>query len=224
MNLASDSNENRRRLLHALQIEDWRLVTLHQIHSNQVYIIEDVQDEWNPPEGDALATAVPNVALAVKAADCLPILIVDPGKRAVAAVHSGWRGTLAGIVPGTIRELQRAYGSAPEDLLLAVGPGIRKCCFEVGKEVADLFQREFPGANLSEPVDDDSGKRVLDLIKAVELQALASGVRGENCYDLDACTRCNTAEFFSYRAEGSATGRMMATIGISDNRCAHPSE
>lgn len=214
MNLDGSSGANRRRLAHALQLESCRFATLHQIHSNKVYIIEDVWDEWNPPEGDALATAVPNVALAVKAADCLPILIVDPMKRAVAAVHSGWRGTLAGIVPGTIRELQRVYGSVPEDLLLAVGPGIRKCCFEVGKEVADLFENRFPDVGLSGPVNNSSEKRVLDLVKAVELQALSSGVRQENCHDLDACTKCNPTEFFSYRAEGTAAGRMMAAIAV----------
>jgi polyphenol oxidase len=218
-NLSLDSpeqvKENRRRFLSALHFEDARLLTLHQIHSNRVHIPEDNAGRQEPLEGDALATQLTGAALAVQTADCLPVLIADPVNRAVAAVHSGWRGTLSRVLANTIFEMQRSFHSHPSQLLLAIGPGIRACCFEVGSEVADRFHEEYSGCNLLMPAPDRPGKYLLDLGKALEVQMDLAGVAPENRYDLHACTRCNTKEFFSYRAEGRGTGRMMAAIGIS---------
>ena len=109
-------NENRHRFLSALSLEGARLATLRQVHSNRVHIIEDISGQWNQSEGDALATRVENVALAVQVADCIPVLIADPANNAVAAVHSGWRGTLSGVLLQTIKEMQRAYDSDPAQL------------------------------------------------------------------------------------------------------------
>jgi len=159
-----------------------------------------------------------NVALAVQTADCLPVLIADPVNEAVAAVHSGWRGTLSGVLLQTIREMQRAFSSDPTQLLVAVGPGIRACCFEVGADVAELFNSEYPASNPAKPIDNRPGKFLMDLIAVLDIQLTEAGVRPENCYDLGACTCCNTDRFFSYRAEGAASGRMMAVIGRTPNR------
>jgi YfiH family protein len=205
-------DENRRRFLCALNLREAHLATLRQVHSNRVYIIRDISAQWNRWEGDALATQMKNVALAVQIADCLPVLIADPAANAVAAVHTGWRGMLSHIVPLTVREMQRAFGTDPAHLLAAVGPGIRACCFEVGPEVAELFEKEFSGFRLSVPMGK-SGKHLLDLCKALERELDDSGIQPENRFDLGLCTRCNTREFFSYRAEGALSGRMMAVIG-----------
>ena len=137
-----------------------------------------------PGRGDAIATRVENIALAVKTADCLPVLIADPVKNVVAAVHSGWRGTLSRILPCAIREMQRAFGSDPSQLLTAIGPGIRACCYEVGSDVANFFRNEFPGccsANLNE---ERPQKYFLDLGKVLETQMNRAGIRPENRYDL----------------------------------------
>ena len=206
--------QNRQRFLSALNLENARLETLRQVHSNRVYIIEDNSREWNESEGDALATAIEGIALAVKIADCFPILIADPAGRAVAAVHSGWRGTLSRILFRTIQEMKQCFGSSPSELLVAVGPGIRSCCFDVGSDVAGLFEKEYPGAGLAIPVTDRPGKHLLDLCRALDIQLDLAGVRQENRYDLGECTRCNPGSFFSYRAEGPASGRMMAVIGL----------
>ena len=208
-------HENRRRLLSALGLEEAHLISLHQVHSNRVHIIKDISAQWNRPEGDALITRVENAALAVKIADCVPVLIADPAHHAVAAVHSGWRGTLSGIVLQTLHEMQREFGSDPAGLLLAAGPGIRACCFEVGPEVALPFEEKYPGCSLTEPIPGRPEKRFLDLFKALEAQMDLAGVPPENRYDLGACTCCGTGEFFSHRAEGAASGRMMAVIGLS---------
>jgi YfiH family protein len=208
-------SKNRRCFLSALHLEDAHLITLRQVHSNCVYIIEDISGRWNQSEGDALATRVENVALAVNVADCIPILIADPVNNAVAAVHSGWRGTLSRVLLQTIREMQQAFNSNPATLLVAVGPGIRACCFEVGMEVAGLFGEKYPGCNLAKPINARPGKYLLDLCGALYVQLDLAGVPPENRYDLGACTCCNTGEFFSYRAEGTVSGRMMAVIGLS---------
>ncbi len=214
-NIGKLAAENRHRFLVALHLENARLITLRQIHSDCVYIIEDISDQWNRSEGDALATRTENVALAVQIADCLPILIADPVRNAVATVHSGWRGALSRILFQTIRKMQEAFGSDPTTLLIAVGPGIRACCFEVGAEVVELFEREYPGACLAKPIHARPDKYLCDLCGALDIQLDLAGVPPENRYDLGACTHCNTGEFFSYRAEGSASGRMMAVIGLS---------
>jgi YfiH family protein len=205
--------ENRNRLLTALKLDKAHLITLRQIHSNRTHIIEDISDRWNRPEGDALIAKMENVALAVQVADCVPVLIADPDRFAIAAVHSGWRGTLGGILFQTIRMMQQALGSDPARLLIATGPGIRSCCFEVGPEVAVLFDERYPGCSLTEPVRGRPQKHFLDLFKALDVQMNLAGVPVGNRYDLTACTCCRTDEFFSYRAEGAASGRMMAVIG-----------
>jgi polyphenol oxidase len=218
-NLSLDSpeqvTENRRRFLSALHFENAHLVTLRQIHSNRVHVIKDISGPGERLEGDALATQLPDTMLAVQTADCLPVLIADPAHHAVAAVHSGWKGTLSKVLLHTILEMQRTFDSNPSQLLAAVGPGIRACCFEVGSDVAELFAEEYSGCDLALPMPDRAGKYLLDLGKALDIQMNLAGVAPGNRHDFRACTRCNTKEFFSYRAEGRATGRMMAAIGIS---------
>jgi polyphenol oxidase len=210
-------SENRKRLLSALHLESAQLALVHQVHSNQVHIIEDNAGEWNETEteADAIVTGKENIALAVKVADCMPVLIADPVKHVVAAVHSGWRGTIKRVLHETIDTMHRAFCCDPADLLVATGPGIRQCCFEVGPEVVTLFEKEFAGTGLTKPSLGTPEKYYLDLYKALQIQLHDAGVTADNCYDLDMCTCCNTEPFFSYRAEGSASGRMMAVIGFS---------
>jgi YfiH family protein len=216
--------ENRRRFMSALHLEQASLTTLRQVHSNRVHIIEDSSGQWNQSEGDALITLVENIALAVQVADCVPLLIADPARHAVGAVHSGWRGTLSRILLQTIREMQRAFQSDPAQLCISVGPGIRECCFEVGSEVAALFDEEYPGCGLATPLDAWKGKFRVDLCRALNIQLDLAGVPPENRFDLGACTCCKTDEFFSYRAEGPASGRMLAVIGWNKKVCAPNAE
>lgn len=207
-------NENRSRLLSALNLAGAPMITLSQVHSNRVHIIKDISVQWNGTEGDAIATRVEYIALAVKTADCIPVLIADPVRKAVAAVHCGWRGTLSGILLCTIREMQKAFGSDPSRLLAAIGPGIRACCFEVGSDVADLF-RDYPGSCSPSLIENHGNKYLLDLGKVLDIQMNLAGMRPENRFDMNICTCCSTHEFFSHRAEGAAAGRMMSVIGIA---------
>lgn len=206
--------ENRRRFLAALGLTSARLVTLSQIHSDLVHIIEERDGQRNRSrEGDALATRQPGVAVGILVADCFPILLADPDSGAVAAVHSGWRGTANRILRKTVERLRAAFGSRPARLLAAVGPGIRSCCFEVGIEVVSSFKESFAGADLASPLANRPDKYLLDLPRALQIQGAEAGLHPDRMFDLGVCTRCNPREFFSYRAEGQRAGRQMALIG-----------
>jgi polyphenol oxidase len=224
--------ENRRLLQSALKAENFTLTPLLQFHSDSILQLETAPRQ--PCRGDALMTDSPGLLLAIQTADCVPILLVDPNKRAVAAVHAGWRGTLQRILTKAIGRMSMQFGSAPEDLLAAIGPAIGQCCYEVGTEVAAAFSAKF--TNAAEWFDDlrtgdepnplqwlnmmppghqpPPGKVLLDLRKANRAQLLEAGVRDESIFVSDLCTGCSRNLLFSYRKEGAQTGRQMAVIGI----------
>jgi hypothetical protein len=204
---------NRRRFLTALGIRPDHLATVEQIHSAEFHIIKTAADQWDPgTRGDALVTAEPGVALAVQVADCHPVLIADPRAEVIAAVHAGWRGGLARILERTLQGMQFHFKTHPADTLVAIGPGIRGCCYEVGLEVASAFELGFPGVRLCSPREEEEGKFLLDMPRALSIQILEAGVPIENVFDLGLCTRCNPLEFYSYRADGPRAGRMMGVI------------
>ncbi|MGH9794664.1 MAG: peptidoglycan editing factor PgeF, partial [Candidatus Acidiferrales bacterium] len=120
------------------------LVTLRQVHSDVIHAIAEKPVE--APKGDAAITRAPGLLLAVQTADCLPILLVDAKQRAVAAVHAGWRGTLARIAAKTLGRMQMQFGTRPADVIAAIGPGIGACCYEVGHEVVQSFASQFTAA------------------------------------------------------------------------------
>jgi YfiH family protein len=198
--------------LQAIGCRATRMDTLAQIHSDRIHILEANEPADLKPEADAIATDLPNRALAIRVADCLPILMVDPAQKIIAAVHAGWRGALARIGAKTIAGLQEKYGTDPRDLIAAVGPGIRPCCFEVGAEVQAQFAAEFPGEKIWTPHPERENKFYIDLPGVIRIQLTKSGMSGKNIFELNKCTSCHRDEFFSYRAEGAAAGRMMAVI------------
>lgn len=206
--------ENRRRFLAAASQQGMRLVTLSQVHSDRVLIIENNHHQWNAcATGDALVSRVPGIAVAVQVADCFPVLIADSATMAVAAVHAGWRGTRSRILAKCIAAMRRAFGSDPADLVVAIGAGIRSCCFEVGVEVVTQFHQEYPTGALAARHPLHEGKFLLDLPAALHYQVEEIGIKREAVFDLELCTCCNTDEFFSYRRDGERSGRMMGLIG-----------
>jgi hypothetical protein len=224
--------ENRRRFQSALGADSLQLVALKQIHSDVVHLFEAPPSA--PCRGDASATNRPGLLLGVQTADCVPILLVDPKKRAVAAIHAGWRGTLQRIVTKAIGKMHMQFGTRPADLLAAIGPSIGGCCYEVGTEVAVEFQSQFPHAsewfdelrtgdepnplqwlNRMPPGHQPPPKNVLlDLRKANRAQLLDAGLRPQNIFVSDLCTACRRDLLFSYRKEGAQSGRLMSVIGI----------
>lgn len=175
--------------------------SLKQVHSERV-IVADRKGILG--EGDALVTNRPGLAISVRTADCYPILLADRKNEAIAAIHAGWRGTAARIVSRTLERMRENYETNPSDVLVAIGPGIGGCCYEVGEEVA----REF----------GFSGRAHLDLLAENRKQLVNCGVPAENVEALNVCTFCDAERFFSFRRERENAGRMTSFIRIALKR------
>ncbi len=249
---------NRQKFMRAIGTADLKLAAVHQIHSDKILEVGAGQDgrlAFGAPgypqssampdecQADALVTQRPGVLLSIRAADCMPILLADVKKRVVAAVHAGRRGALNRIGEKTVGEMQRVFGSRPQDILAAVGPSIGVCCYRVGPEVVDAFSGAFvnsdefierpaimPGDALKPPPPSflsrfppghDPGPETafkLDLAAVARCQLEAAGVPRKSILISGACTSCQNDRFFSYRKEGVRAGRMMAVIGIRPDR------
>ena len=237
---AENVERNREAFLTALNAKEgsgtpWPLLYGKQIHSATVHQVEIASGEHFV--GDGLITNASGLLLAIKTADCVPVLVADVKRRAVGAFHAGWRGTVARIVEKGVGEMRRHFGSEPDDLRAAIGPSIRRCCYSVGAEVRAQFESQFSYASeLFEEVFDANAVHVrypllflnqrapghgelgpeihLDLVEANRRQLLCAGLREECIEVVKSCTACDTARFFSHRVEFGNTGRMMAVIGI----------
>ena len=212
--------ENRRRFMAALGTDGWPLVTAKQIHSADVRSVKDAADALAEARtGDALTANVAEILLAIQTADCMPILIADRRTRAFAAVHAGWRGTLAGIVARTIERMQHEHGSRSEDLHAALGPAICAEVFEVGAEVLDAFRREYRYAEELFSQPQAGGKGHINLNQANARQLTDAGLSADRIYDCGLCTWLRHDLFFSYRRERGAekpVGRLMGVIGRAE--------
>jgi polyphenol oxidase len=212
---AENIYENRRRFLKLFE-GDWTLTSCWQVHSADVRVVLDRGDARHDTEHcDALTTIAPNILLAVKTADCVPVLLGDARTGAVAAVHAGWRGTLASIVARTLERMNETYGTTAADVRAAIGPAAGACCYEVGGEVIEAFHERFPeAAEWFTPTR--AGHAHVDLQRANRDQLIAAGVPAEAINIAPLCTMCRTDLFFSYRREKSLygrTGRLMSVIG-----------
>ncbi len=239
---------NRAAFLAVLGAKKFSLASAHQVHSAE--ILEAVRLsggklQYRPagcrekamrgvPRADAMLTQDRGVLLSVRSADCLPILVVDPQSRAVAAIHAGWRGALKRIAEKAVGEMRRVLGSDPHRLFAALGPCIGPCCYEVGVEVLDSFSGEFTGAERyfksleeSRPIQASRPShplltkrapgglpRSLDIPAVVRDQLRRAGLPDSHIEAAGLCSSCHPELFFSYRSEGDAAGRMMAVIGV----------
>jgi YfiH family protein len=188
------------------QSEHWpgSYISVKQIHSD--IVLDAADGSGCIGQGDALVLNTPGHLIGVRTADCVPLLVVDPESRTVAAVHAGWRGTAAGIAQKAIRRFSDFNGKS-ERLLVAIGPSIGECCFQVGPELEPHFQPLFP---------ERTDFRRITLAEANRRQLIASGVPAENIDVTELCTRCGAEDFHSYRRDREASGRMVAAIGILD--------
>lgn len=218
---AENIYENRRRFL-KLFSGDWTIAGCWQTHSADVRIVSSEADA-KPKPGvlgeseycDALISDQPKILLAVKTADCVPVMFGDPITGAFAAVHAGWRGTSSSIVARAIEQLQVAYGAKPEDLRAAIGPAANICCYEVGPEVIDHFKEQFSEPGLLLVATRDGHARI-DLRQANRDQLISAGVSPDRIQTAPFCTMDRTDLFFSYRREKTRygrVGRLMAVIG-----------
>lgn len=240
---------NRAKLLKAIGTARMPLATLRQVHSDVAHVVCGAKDASQTPDrfsgadlpsatGDAAMTVQACVLLSVQTADCVPILLADTKRRAIAAVHAGWRGTLSRIVVKTLGRMRQEFGTRPQDVVAAIGPAIGGCCYEVGPEVTKEFASQFekagewfdeqfspqaegelqtwlPWLTMMPPGHQPEPERArLDLRAANRWQLVDAGVSPKNIAVSGLCTKCRADLFFSYRRDGAGTGRLMAVIGM----------
>ena len=215
--------------------KSWPLITVRQIHSDLIHYVDRAPDKQLV--GDGLITDTPELLIAVQAADCLPVIVVDRRRRAAGVFHAGWHGTVKRIVEKGVGEMRKHFGSAPRDMMAAIGPGIQSCCYEVGAEVRTEFESQFAYASSlfrevkeSDPVREKYPllfltarapghselpvKIFLDLAEANRRQLIDAGLAEQNIDASAPCTSCNREMLFSFRGDKGVTGRQMGIAGI----------
>lgn len=211
--------ENRACLCRELQIPEENLLTAHQVHGTEVAVIESGflssgrEARAEILDGvDALITDVPDIALTVSTADCVPVLLFDEEHRAAAAIHAGWRGMSAHIIPKTIARMAECYGTLPSRLSAAVGPSIGFDAFEVGDEVVEAFAAAGFTVSRIAARHKVSGKYHIDLWAAATDELIGSGIGLDRIEVAGICTRTHADRFFSARASGVSSGRFLTGI------------
>lgn len=205
---------NRQAFLRSLGIDYRHLIAGEQVHGCKIRIV----DQRHKGKGafslrnrlaatDGLITREKNLPLAVFTADCLSVFLSDPKKKVIGLIHAGWRGTQKGIVFKAINLMQKRFKTNPKDLIVGFGPAIRKCCYEVGDNFAQLF----PNGIIKR-----KNKIYLDLIVNNKQQLIKTGVLKKNIFDSGICTSCQNRNFFSFRREGERAGRMMSVIMLKE--------
>jgi len=200
-----------------MPLESW--VLCRQVHGTRVSEARTIDEGRGArdqhsglPRTDAVVTVEPGISLAVLTADCVPVILVEPGTPGLAAIHAGWRGLLSGIIVAAGERLRTLTRSTAGETLAFVGPHIGSCCMEVGEDVAGCFEEEFgPGC-----VSRASGSPHLDLSTAVDRQLERLGITGRNVFHAGVCTCCSD-DYFSYRRD-PACGRQAAMASIEAGR------
>jgi polyphenol oxidase len=189
-------HENRRRMAATLDVAPEKLLTLHQVHSPDVIVATEPWPSTVRPKGDAMVTKVPGIALGVTAADCGPVLLVDPKARVIGAAHAGWKGALGGVVEATI-EAMEAQGASRDGIIVGLGPMLRQRNYEVGMEFVARFEEADPDNARFFSSASRHGHAMFDLPGYIQARLSAAGVLMVD--DIDLCTYADEDSFFSYR-------------------------
>jgi YfiH family protein len=194
------------------------IFVMRQVHGGDIAVLRQVPDQAlmrGALAVDGAVTDCPGLVLTVLTADCLPILMADRKRQVIAAVHAGWRSTVAGIAGKAVGLLADAFGSDPADIRIALGPAIGRCCFEVGPEVVQAIHSAFAFAD--DYIETRAGgKGMVDLAGLNRRALMEAGVPADGIRSADLCTYCRDDLFYSYRRQGEGTGRMMAGIMIEE--------
>lgn len=195
------------------------LLSVKQVHGTDALVLDRplTESDQFPGGWDALVTDQPGVTVAVRTADCVPVLLHDPQKRVVAAVHAGWRGAVAGIVSKTLRLMADRFGSMQENLRVSIGPSAGPCCYEVDSPVLDQLRMGLPDWE-SVVCDYQGHKARLDLKALIRKQVEGAGVPLSSISSVNLCTICQDQLFYSYRREGRVNGTMVSGITLLSSR------
>ena len=194
------------------------LATIRQVHSAVIALVGPDSPSQPACEGDGLMTSQPGILIGIQTADCVPVLVADPRRKAVAAFHAGWRGTVKRIVENGIARMTHEFGSQPHDLVAAIGPAIGPCCYAVGEDLLSEFQSQFAGAGELFHQSAADSTLHLDLFEANRRQLLDAGLAPQSITLAGGCTACHPDLFFSHRASHGKAGRMLSVIGIAPSR------
>lgn len=195
----------------AVGVHDLRVVTMKQVHGDRIVEVKDKHlKEVGPADG--MVTQERELFLGVVTADCVPILYIAPERKIAAAVHAGWRGTLAGIGGKMVRHICDRYGVDPAALQVALGPSIGPCCYEIGADVSAPLIEKWD-AMAADALRSRDGKTFLNLRKLNRSQLEEAGVSSKQIHEIGPCTSCAPDEFFSYRRQRGKTGHQMSFIG-----------
>ncbi len=200
-------SRNENLIAQTFNFESSRLIQLDQMQQDQILLLKaPVYTLPSPLEYDALITNAPNIFLGILTADCLPISVVDQNRKVIAAIHAGRTGTALHIIAKVLRKMEKEFSCSLKDLLIAVGPSIGSCCYEIDERV---FQQEWEPFSVSR----EKGKWMVDLAQINIAQMEKEGIEEEQISQINLCTYCHSDLFFSYRKEGK-TGRQLSFIGI----------
>ncbi|MDF2539745.1 MAG: hypothetical protein K0S76_2766 [Herbinix sp.] len=231
MNLGSDSSpdqddlsnieENYRRISESIGFDVHSLVISKQVHKTNIKLVDEkdrgkgLSIPRDYDEIDGLITNTPGVTLVTKYADCVPLFFADPIKKAIGLTHSGWRGTVQKIGKITVQEMQRIFGSNPEDIITVIGPSICSDCYEVGEEVAKEFVNAFSLSGVNEIIrKNDNDKYQLNLWAANHAVFLEAGLKPEKIHVSGVCTSCHSDLLFSHRKTAGKRGSLAAFLAI----------
>lgn len=204
--------ENRERAFRAVDLPPESVADLWLVHSADVVVADAPRDlSQDAARADVIVTDRPDVTLFLRFADCVPVLLYDPARRAAGLVHAGWRGSLLRASAAAVRAMTERYGSRPQDLIAGIGPSIGPCHYEVGPEVAAQTRAVFNGCS-PDLLVDVGGRTHLDLWAANAAALREAGV--EQIEIGGVCTACRTDDFFSHRGERGQTGRFGALIAL----------
>lgn len=199
--------KNHNALAKELHYDKSSLIHMKQIHSSRVHIVTNEDNFTNPRECDALITNKKNTPLMVMVADCSPILFYDSTKKVIAVAHAGREGAFKNIVQNTLKSMYENFQSQMKDILVSIGPSIKQCCYEVGRELYNEVQKE----NLDYSITLQEGHYYLDISSILKKQLLTSGILLKHIEIADECTCCNHKTYNSYRGD-SSTGRFCGVI------------
>jgi len=210
---------NREKFLANFQLSLGQAVTCRQVHGDRIVRVDEQQQgrgtylyDTSLPDSDGLITNVPGVTLLTFYADCLPVYLFDPRKRAIGMVHSGWKGTMQGIAAQAVTCLQKEYECQPVDIWAAIGPGIGGCCFQISASLGEEAHINFPG--YQHILQADGEHYYWDLPATIRQMLLQAGVKSEHISICPLCTVCHPEQFFSYRRDQGKTGRMGALLNL----------
>ncbi len=209
--------ENYRRFSESIQACGNRYVTGRQVHGTNVHVVTcaDVKKDVTQKaafEADGLVTDIPGIILVVFSADCIPVLLYDPDRKVIAALHAGWRGTAGGIVTKAVDRMRQVYGCHPESIRAIVGPGIGPCCFETHEDVPNAMMTAVSSLAIPYIKVGGNGKFSVDLKGINAARLLRSGLIPENIVVSEQCTACQQEEYWSHRRQGKERGSMAAMI------------